>query len=205
MECPICGQSYDVSHDCPEAEEPSAEEIASPPAGFAPLHYFLEAIRVVRLDEDAIERISLDRRTLPYGVLFLFLALSIVGLNSVLPLIMAGRLNWAAYISRFMILFPFSLIMALAQFGVCHLLARGVFGGTGSAMGVIRPMLFGSIVQGLLVFPRVGPLAASLWSLAILLLVLEVVDEIGRLKAFGISLAVVAAFLVMRRYLIALG
>ena len=88
----------------------------------------------------------------------------------------------------------FTAILALTQYGICHLLARWWFGATGSYLGVLRAILLGSIVAWVIVLPYVGTLVVALWSTAVLMRVFEEVDGIGRMKAFVLAFGVGVLF-----------
>jgi len=44
-------------------------------------------------------------------------------------------------------------ILTFIQLGLCHLIARWLFGGTGSYLGVMRPLLLGWFVTASFLFP----------------------------------------------------
>lgn len=87
-----------------------------------------------------------------------------------------------------------ALIM-LVLYGLCHILARWLFGAHGTYVRLLRPLLLGSIVTWLLFVPYVGVIVADFWSIAIMMLVFENVDGISRLKAFGLAFSVGLLFL----------
>jgi len=83
-----------------------------------------------------------------------------------------------------------------AQFGIAHLLARCWFSAAGTYVRILRPLLLGSVVRWLTIIPHVGAILAGLWGIAVLMIVFEEVDGIGRMQAFFLSLGVGLVFLV---------
>jgi hypothetical protein len=61
------------------------------------------------------------------------------------------------------------------------LLARWWFDARGTFLGVLRPLLLGSIATWLAVIPVVGLPVAGLWGIAVMTIVFEEVDDIGRM------------------------
>ena len=81
-------------------------------------------------------------------------------------------------------------VLTLVQIGLCHLIAKVFLKATGSFVKVLRPLLLGWFVNLLVLVPVVGPIAAAIaWS-AVLMLVFEEVDGIGRVPAFVIAYGV---------------
>ncbi|MGH8459948.1 MAG: hypothetical protein ACRESV_11390, partial [Nevskiales bacterium] len=112
------------------------EELTPAPAGFVPVHYLAEAVRIARWDDVAIRRIARDRKALLYGVLFFFLPFAHLSLNSAFPRIQTGSLSWTAFVFNSLLLFLLALVLTLAHYGATHLLALWLFGATGSYLGV---------------------------------------------------------------------
>jgi hypothetical protein len=77
-------------------------------------------------------------------------------------------------------------LITFIQLGLCHLIAKWLFGAKGTLMGVMRPLLPGWFVNGLILIPVVGLWASGIAWTAVLMLVFEEVDGIGRLQAFAI-------------------
>jgi hypothetical protein len=113
-----------------------------------------------------------------------------------------AEINWG--VALFTVLFVVSLgtILMLAQYGLCHFLARWWFGAHGTYVGVLRVLLLGSIVTWLGVVPYVGVIIAGFWAVAVMMIVFEDVDGIGRLKAFGLSLVIGLIFQALMRSLL---
>jgi hypothetical protein len=173
------------------------------PAGFAPVRYFRQALAIARLDDAAVIAASLDRKAVLYGWSFWVLGqlLFLVG-----NLWARGKglaeIDWG--LAPFAVLFVVLLgtILMLAQYGLCHLLARLWFGAHGTYVGVLRSLLLGSIVTWLGVVPYVGVIIAGFWAVAVMMIVFEDVDGIGRLKAFGLSLVIGLIFQALMRGLL---
>jgi hypothetical protein len=195
-QCPVCGNSYGIAHSCPGP--PAAKSVVATtwpiPTGFAPLHYFRQAVAIARLDDDAVVAASHDKHALLYGA-----TIWIIGqLLALTGSIWAGgggpaRLSWFVLLFTIEFLIVLGALLLLAQYGICHLLARWWFGARGTYVGVLRPLVLGSVVMWLAVIPYIGLIIAALWSIAVMMIVFENVDGIGRLKAFGLS-AVIGLF-----------
>jgi hypothetical protein len=89
-------------------------------------------------------------------------------------------------------------ILTFIQLGLCHLIAKWFFGASGSYLGVKRPLLLGWFVNCLVLIPVAGTLAAAIAWTAVLMIVFEEVDGIGRLQAFGISAGINVCFFVLQ-------
>jgi hypothetical protein len=158
---------------------------------------------IASLDDGAVEAASRDPRALIFGgafwivgqLLYLIGALFTVGANPV-------KLNWLALLPNVGFLIVMGFLAVLAQWGICHMLAGFWFEARGTYAGVLRPLLLGSVVLWFGVIPFIGSIIAGLWSIAVMMIVFEDVDGIGRLRAFLLS-AVVGIFFqgLMRSYL----
>lgn len=196
MRCPVCGQSYGLTHNCagiPPAQ--SVDEIAPPSHAIPVVHYFLEAWRIARWDDVAIRRAAGDRSALLFGVFFWGLgALALIAAPS-LPLILRGApVNWLAFAIGLLLGTAIAGAVTLAQYAVCHFTAKWLFRATGTYLGVLRPLLLGSVVQWFFLIPIVGIFIGGLWGIAVLMFVFEEVDGIERMQAFGIAFVVGIAF-----------
>lgn len=192
-QCPVCGRTYGVTHSCPGpiAAGPLVPAKWAPPAGFAPLHYLRQALAIARLDDGAVVAASRDRNAVVYGVLIWVIGQIFIMASSWWTRdTRSARISWAVLLLAAVFLVLLGGILVLAQYGLCHLLARWWFGARGSYAGVLRPLLLGSVVTWLGIIPFIGIVIASLWSIAVMMIVFEDVDGIGRLKAFGLSAAI---------------
>jgi hypothetical protein len=207
MQCRVCGMEYGLSHNCSGvAPALSAEEAAPVPQGFAPTYYMRLALNIARWDDVAIRRASRDANALLYGAIFSTFSAAIIFLVTALPKMLtregatAGTIFWGLLLGLVFVWVYMSAI-TLLQFGFCHLIARWFLGATGTFFGVIRPLLLAWFVNGLILIPVVGPLAAGIAWTAVLMMVFEEVDGIGRLAAFLISAGINGVFLALQYFL----
>jgi hypothetical protein len=200
MICAVCGQSYGITHNCPnvapllESEEPPSK------LGFPPAYYFMQGWKIIFWDDAAIRRNSRDPNALIYGILFW-----IVGAS--LPLL----LNILIAVSNSVHLEPSRLALSLGiviagilveflRFGICHLLAKQFFGGDGKFLPLIRALFLGSVASWLIVVPVLGTLLAGIASTIVIMVVFEELDHIERMQAFLLAVGVNVAFAVLIYY-----
>lgn len=203
MRCPVCGQSYGLTHNCAGvAPAPTADEIAPPSHSIPAVHYFLEAWRIAVWDDAAIRRVAADKNALLFGVLYWGLgAFALVAVPSVSMMRAEVPVDLLALAFGLVIGAAIAAAVTMAQYAVCHFAAKWFFHATGTYIGVLRPLLLGfSLVNLALLIPFVGIYVGGLWGIAILMFVFEEVDGIERMQAFGIAFVVGIAF----RYLLAL-
>ena len=145
MRCSACGQQYGIVHCCPGSIAAPEAPLAPPPAlRFAPLHYFREAMAIARWDEAAIQRAARDKNALLYGLLFWSIAYLLSRFEAITTILSARmEFPWAGYVLGLFLLLPFAALLTVAQYGLCHLLARWWFHATGSFLGVLRPYVAG--------------------------------------------------------------
>lgn len=200
MRCGVCGMDYGLSHQCSGiAPLMTEEEAAPPPAGFSPRYYLGLAFRIARWDDIAIRRASRDPNAFYYGAFFWFIAATIVLIGTALPQTLAAtHATGPALVIGVAVGMIFGLVvmafLTFIQLGLCHLIAKWLFDGSGSYLGVMRPLLLGWFVNCLILIPFVGTLAAGIAWTAVLMMVFEEVDGIGRLQAFGISAGINVCF-----------
>jgi hypothetical protein len=202
MKCEVCGQDYGVAHNCPGvvAATMTQEEAAPFPAGFAPLYYLRLALNIARWDDVSIRRASRDPNAGIYGVaLWAIAAMTILGFTAVPQLLRAIHVSGPTLIFGLGVGLIFGLVVmgliTFIQLGLCHLIAKWFFGATGTLMGVMRPLLLGWFVNSLILIPVVGLWASGIAWTAVLMLVFEEVDCIGRLQAFAISAGINVCFI----------
>jgi hypothetical protein len=204
MKCAVCGMDYGLSHQCSGiAPLVSDEEAAPTPTGFSPGYYLGLAFKIARWDDIAIRRASRDPNALYYGAFFWFIAATIVLIGTALPQTLAAiHTTGPALVFGVTLGMIFGLvvmaILTFIQLGLCHLIAKWLFDGSGSYLGVMRPLLLGWIVNCLILIPFVGMLAAAIAWTAVLMMVFEEVDGIGRLQAFGISAGINVCFFLLQ-------
>jgi hypothetical protein len=179
------------------------EEAAPPPDGFAPLYYLRLAFNIVRWDEVSIRRGSRDFKAGFYGAAFWAITAMVILLFTALPqTLRTMHFSGPAMVVGLVVGLIFGLVVmginTFIQLGLCHLIAKWFFGGTGTLMGVMRPLLLAWFVHALILIPRVGLLAAGIAWTAVLMLVFEEVDGIGRLQAFLISAGINVCFIALQ-------
>jgi hypothetical protein len=179
------------------------EEAAPPPEGFAPLYYFRLAFNIARWDDLSIRRASRDFKAGVYGAVLWAITATVILVFTVLPQMLRRMPSSAPGRNvGFVVGLIFALllmgIVTFVQLGLCHAIAKWFFGGTGTLSGVMRPLLLGWFVNGLMLIPVVGPLAAAVAWTAVLMLVFEEVDGIGRLQAFLIAAGINICFIALR-------
>jgi len=205
MKCDVCGQDYGLAHNCPGVVTASMtqEEAAPPPSGFAPLYYLRLAFNIARWDDVSIRRASRDFTAGFYGGFFWAIAAMVILLFTALP-----QMLRTMHVSGMVLIFSLGvgLIFGLAvmglitfiQIGLCHLIAKWFFGATGSLMGVMRPLWLGWFVNVLILIPVAGMWASGIAWTAVLMLVFEEADGIGRLQAFAISAGINVCFIALQ-------
>jgi hypothetical protein len=197
MKCEFCGQEYGLSHNCAGPLSAAAQSIATadmaPPVGAGLGYYLGEAWKIVRWDDLAIRRNSKDPGATKYGLLLWLASIVVILVFQISPGLMMRLPNVSTGAMAVGLVFGITLgviVMAtitFAQLGLCHLIARLIFGATGKFIELMRPLLLGWFVNCLVLIPVAGMLLAGLGWTAVLMMVFEEVDGIGRLQAFGIS------------------
>lgn len=205
MRCEVCGQDYGVAHNCAgvAAAYMTEEEAAPPPNGFAPLYYLRLAFNIVRWDDVSIRRASRDFKCGLYGLFFWIAAATIILAFTAIPQMLKSiHSSGPVLILGVAIGLIFGLIVmgiiTLVQLGLCHLIAKWFFGATGTFVKVMRPLLLGWFVNTLILIPIVGMWASGIAWTAVLMLVFEEVDGIGRLQAFLISAGINICFMALQ-------
>jgi hypothetical protein len=204
MKCSVCGQEYGLAHSCAGvAPSLSQEEAAPAPSGFAPLYYVRLAIGIVSWDDVSIRRASRDPNSLFYGASFWTITALVILLFTAVPQLLRSMpiSGPATMIGLGFGLFIGLLIMGIITFlqlGLCHLIAKTFLGGKGTLIGVLRPLLLAWFVNALILIPVAGTLAGGIAWTAVLMLVFEEVDGIGRLQAFLISAGINVCFLALQ-------
>ena len=179
------------------------EEAAPSPGGFAPLYYLRLAFNIVRWDDVSIRRASRDSKAVFYGAFYWAIASTVILIFTAVPqMLKTMPISGPATIIGLLVALIFGLmlmgIITFVQLGLCHLIAKWFFGGNGTLIGVMRPLLLGWFVNTLILIPVIGMLAAGVAWTAVLMLVFEEVDDIGRLQAFLISAGINVCFLALQ-------
>jgi len=179
------------------------EEAAPPPAGFAPLYYLRLAFKIVCWDDVSIRRASRDFKCGLYGLFFWIAAATTILVFTAFPQILRStQFSGPTAVIGLALGLIFGLfvmgIITLIQLGLCHLIAKWFFGATGTFIGVMRPLLLGWFVNALILIPVAGLWASGIAWTAVLMLVFEEVDGIGRLQAFLISAGINICFMALQ-------
>lgn len=197
MVCNVCGLEYGLSHNCPGPVSAAGQEILA--AGLqAPTdgglgYYLAEALKIVRWDDVAIRRNAKDPRATPFALLIWLTSMLLILLVTGLPAlsrVLQGNNPVAIAIGAIAGLAFALIVMAVitfVQLGLCHLIAKFFFGASGKFRELMRPLLLGWFVNCLSLVPVAGMLLAGIGWTAVLMMVFEEIDGIGRLQAFGIS------------------
>lgn len=203
MKCAVCGMDYGLSHNCsriPPLQTP--EETAPPPSGFAPLYYLRLAFNIVRWDEVSIGRASRDSNALLYGTALWAISVLVIFFRTALPALArlpaASPATIVGLIVGMVFMLAYMGVIVVIQLGLCHLIAKWFFGATGTFLAVMRPLLLAWFVNCLILVPYLGMLAAGIAWTAVLMMVFEEVDGIGRLQAFGISAGINICFTLLQ-------
>lgn len=203
MKCELCGQEYGLAHNC-AGVPPSLtqEEAAPPPSDFAPLYYLRLAFDIVRWDDVSIRRASRDSKAGFYGVFYWAVTATIILLITTIPQMLRTQVPRPAMVIGLVVGLIFGLVVmaviTFVQLGLCHLIAKWFFGATGTFVSIIRPLLLAWFVNALILIPVIGLVFAGIAWTAVLMLVFEEVDRIGRLQAFIISAGINVCFIALQ-------
>jgi hypothetical protein len=200
MQCSVCGQDYGVTHTCAGIAPMSTPEEKTTPPGlrFAPLHYFLEAVKILCWDDAAVRRASRDNNSLLYGFLILAIAPALpLGLMTLQNVGLGYPIPWDLVIRRYALTLVFALTWIILQIGLAHVLAKILFEAKGTYTALMRAYLLGQLFQWLSVLPFIGGLLSGLGGIAVLMLVFEEIDGIERMKAFGLAAAIGVTFWIL--------
>ncbi len=205
MRCEVCGQEYGLTHNCPGPIAAATEARAAaleppPPLQLAPILYFKKGLAIARWDELAIQRASRDNNALLHGALFYLVGVLLIFALQVFRALNRGTsLSILGVILGAVTVAVFGFVWQLAYFGACNFLVKKLLGGTGTFLGILRPMLLSSFVLWLAVIPFLGLIAAGgWWGIAILLWVFEEVHQVERLKTLAILVALNVLFTALR-------
>ena len=201
MQCPLCGIEYDLSHKCPNVASDTGREEARPNSdGFAPGHYVRMGFEIALLRGVAIRRAACDPNAIVYGAAFCAIGAATIFLLSALPSMLrrpGASLETVALglLLGFIFSWVYLGLIVASQLSLCHFLAKAVFDGKGTLLGVIRPSLLTGFVSCLVLIPHFGVFAVVVaWS-AIVGRVLEKVDRIAPLPAYLIPCVIDFLFL----------
>jgi hypothetical protein len=92
------------------------------------------------------------------------------------------------------VILVFSAIYDVSRYGLCHLIAKYLFGGTGKFITILRPISLGSLILWIAWVPVVGLFVSGIGTIAIVMLTFEEIEGIERMQAFGISVVINIGF-----------
>jgi len=204
MRCEHCGADYESVHFCsktPQGVTATPDPLfESPGLRFAPIHYFEEALDILFLDDNAVQRASRDNNTLVYGFLWLAVALYL----EVAVAAVASMLDDSPYplkeelVETSIALVPASLLI-LAYYVACHGLMRFLFEGTGTFWRLARPLSLTLVLAWLDVVPVIGSLA-GVWGLVVFVNVCQEVEGVKRWQALVAGILPGIAFIPLLLY-----
>jgi len=202
MKCEVCNQEYGLAHNCAgvAVAQMSQEEAAPPPAGFAPLYYLRLAYNIALWDDMSIRRASRDSKASLYGWFVFAITVGLISMALILPqylrtIQVSASVTIGVLIIGFIVALVIFGVGTVIQLGLCHLIAKFLFNATGTFVGILRPLLLAWFVNALIIIPIVGLWATGVAWTAILMLVFEEIEGIGRLQAFFISAGVNLCFI----------
>lgn len=188
-----------MTHNCAGARPTvvlpvvAAEELPPPPAGFVPLHYLREALRIATWNGEAIQRIARDRNALGYGITIWAVA-NLIGSLITAIVFSTNRVSTVDILTRLIFSLPISAVLSLAQIGSCFLIAKVLMGGEGRFIEILRPLILGSIVFLLMAIPYAGVFLAIIGWICVFAMVFQVVADIEAFSAYLLSIIVGVVF-----------
>jgi len=184
MQCPLCGIEYDLSHKCSVAASDIARENTWPHInGFAPGYYVRMGLEIALLKGVAIRRAACDPNAIVYGAVFCAFSAAAIFLLSALPSMLrrpGASLETVALglLLGFIFSWVYLGLIVVGQLSLCHILAKAVFNGKGTLLGVMRPSLLAGFVSCLVLIPDFGVfLVAATWSV----IVGRILEKVNRL------------------------
>jgi hypothetical protein len=158
------------------------------------------AFNIARWDDISIRRASRDTKAGIYGAgLWCIAAMIILGFTAIPQMLRTIHASGPALIiglgTGLIVGLVVMILITFFQLGLCHLIAKWFFGAKGTLRGIMRPLLLGWFVNDLILIPIVGLWASGIAWTAVLMLVFEEVDGIGRLQAFAISAGINVCFI----------
>ncbi len=76
------------------------------------------------------------------------------------------------------------------QIGLSHLLAKLLFDAKGSYLDIMRAYMLGQLYRCLIIVPVGAGALINIAGIAVLMIVFEEVDQVERMKAFGLTAAI---------------
>ncbi len=202
MICAVCGQSYGITHNCPNVAP--LVELEAPPSklGFPPAYYFMQGWKIIFWDDSAIRRNSRDPNALFYGILFWIVGAGLPLLANIATALSNGVKLDPQKVTFGLAMVPSGILVEFLRFGICHFLAKKLFGGEGTFLPLIRALFLGSVASWLIIVPVIGPLLAGIGGTIVIMVVFEELDHIERMQAFLLAVGVNVAFAVLIYYVV---
>ena len=173
MQCPLCGIEYDLSHKCSGvASDVAREDTWVHSDGFALSHYVRMGLEIALLKDVPIRCAACDPNAIVYGAVFCAISAAIIFLWGALPSMLrnpGASLETVALGLLLGLIFSWVYLglIVVGQLSLCHILAKAVFNGKGTLLGVTRPSLLAGLVAAsylsrTLAFLRLQPHGALL-------------------------------------------
>ncbi len=202
MKCRVCGQDYGVAHQCAGvAAAPHISDVPLPPQGFAPGHYLGEALRIATWNAAAIRRTMNDPNAIVHGAILYMAAVSLQLALPILRLLLAARVEHSVIVaSSVAILLLAAAVLDFLRIGICHFFSKWFADGSGKFTQLLAPLLLGSIVYGLVLFPVVGTVASAFAWVAVFATAFREVHRMKPLTAILICAGVNLVFFAIQIY-----
>ncbi len=149
MICELRGMEYGLSHSCGGPRSTEAQQFASaaltPPDGAGPAYYLEQAWKIARWDDAAIRRNSKDSRATIFGWLFWLASVLVILIVQSYPVMRLQPANAPPATSAMGMVFGLAfgaILMAaitLVQLGLCHRIAKLIFGANGRFVRLVCP------------------------------------------------------------------
>lgn len=197
MKCETCGQEYGLAHNCAGVAPLVTAEESAPAPGlrFAPGYYFGQAFKILTWDDAAVRQAAKDNNSLVYGYVILAIGEALPFLLLLARYVLLGyAAPWRLVGIRYAQLLVYDTIWIVAQMGLAHTLAQVLFQAKGSYIGLMRAYMLGQMFRWLIIIPIVGGLLVGVGGIAVLMMAFEEVDDIERMKAFGLAAAIGVVF-----------
>jgi hypothetical protein len=176
---------------------------SGPSVSGGPTHYFREAIRIARFDDDAIGRVAGDSRALKYGACVVAIAaiLAYVPAHLLAPSPSEGASVGLGLAIGIPLVVLVQLLASAVQVGLIHGLAKLLLGATGRFVSLLRVLWLASVVSWLVIIPVVGSIVGGIWYLLITLVTFEDVDGLERLQALVLVVCIGALMFFVRTFI----
>jgi hypothetical protein len=163
--------------------------------------YLKTAFQIIKLDRQAIARVSKDSKATKWGIITVILAGLISGILVTLFTLGFG----APALLAFPLLFFISIFVSTA---ILFIISK-LFGSKGTYIGLFRPLSLGSLLNAVIMIPLIGSIA-SIWSIVITIVSVSETQKLSTGKATAvvlipIILAIIIAFILAVIIFVAVG